>query len=192
MGEEDPKVHCINLGMDGGIPSCDCSNFRLKGIPCEEACALICRMGLEPASFVRSCFNVTSQLVSIERALGGARVPNIVPQSLVTSVPQVFSPLLQPPPGRPAKKRKTSESARRAYIRKIKRQDERKNKFRTMSEGVITEGKADIGNQTNTTKREYICSRCGTTGHNAKRCRSYTDGRGTLMNKAAQIKENKH
>ena len=57
---------------------CDCGNFRLKGVPCEEACALIHRLGLMPGDFVWDKLKVAFGLMSTELGLRGANVPNIV------------------------------------------------------------------------------------------------------------------
>ena len=52
-GTGNEQTHKVNIGLDGSIPTCDCKNFRLKGIPCPEACALIHRLGLDPCDYVR-------------------------------------------------------------------------------------------------------------------------------------------
>ena len=114
-------THKVDIGLDGSIPACDCGNFRLKGIPCPEACALIIRLGLDPCHFVRGCLKVQSGLRVIENGLGETEMPNIIKSSLSGSDPNILPPLLQPPPGRPSKKRKTRESVRRAHVRSLSR-----------------------------------------------------------------------
>ena len=191
MGDKTVITHNINLGLDGSIPRCDCNNFRLTGIPCEEACALICRLSRRPVEFVRDSLKLDSELTGIERALHGASIPNVMGSSLLTSEPTVLPPLLQPPPGRPSKKRKTKESARRAFFRAQSRAKARMAKSKASkiqeSNGIEQSGKKNELKPS----REYLCSRCGLSGHNAIRCRSHTDGRGTLIKKAEQIAEQK-
>ena len=114
IGAADAVTHKVDLGLDHGVPKCDCNNFRLKGIPCQEACALILRMGMDPCSFVKEQLKVQTGLCVIEEGLGNSASPNIVKSSLVQSEVVILPPLLQPPPGRPTKKRKTTESVKRA------------------------------------------------------------------------------
>ena len=42
-----------NALVTKSMGECDCKNFQLEGIPCEEACALILRMGLRVEDYVR-------------------------------------------------------------------------------------------------------------------------------------------
>ena len=124
-------------------------------------------------------------------ALHGSSLPDIVSSSLVTSCPTLFPPLLQPPSGRPAKKRKTKESARRAFLRSLGRvksresQDIFNNKENVRSDELVRECKKPA------IRRKHLCSRCSSTGHNSKRCRSYTDSMGRAMKKSEQVNENK-
>ena len=56
--------------------------------------------------------------------------------------------------------------------------------------GAIT-GKKATHPETKNSSRNQVCSHCGLKGHNPKRCRSYTDGRGNLMKEEVQESENK-
>ena len=128
MGVPEATTHKVNLGLDGSTPRCDCGNFRLKGIPCEEACALIHRLGHMPGEFIRDSLKVSAGLQVTEHALQGFNMPNIVKSELVVSNAKVLPPLLQPPAGRPPKKRKTKESVRRAFLRFKTRKERQKCK----------------------------------------------------------------
>ena len=197
------------------MPKCDCSNFRLKGIPCPEACALIIRLGLDPCKFVRGQLKVLSGLSVIEAGLGDSEFPEVIQSSLTVSKPIILPPLLQPPPGRPTKKRKTKESVRRAYARLMSRKTARlKNSSSQYSDvsghqhhselvqedkpcretkdasSTLSTNQNSISNKRKKSQK-HVCSRCGKSGHNSVRCRAYTDGRGVAMKKAEQIDENK-
>ena len=128
IGDENAQTHKVNLGIDGRTPSCDCNNFRLRGIPCSEACALIHRLGLDPCNFVRQELKAISGLTATETALIGCKFPSVVKSTLYGSNPVILPPLLQPPPGRPAKKRKTSVSVKRAFVRSKLRKEKQVTK----------------------------------------------------------------
>ena len=113
----------------------------------------------------------------------GSKFPNVVKSSLYKSSPIILPPLLQPPPGRPAKNRKTKEKVRKAYLRSKIRQEKQVNKARLR--GSTTQ----IVTKNPRISRKHVCSRCGRSGHNYRRCRSYTDGRGKLMTKQEQQEE---
>ena len=78
MGAADAIAHKVNIGIDGSLPTCDCHNFRLKGIPCPEACALIIRLGLDPCKFVRRQLLVNSGLGITDDAQRDCNMPNVI------------------------------------------------------------------------------------------------------------------
>ena len=78
MGAADAITHKVNIGLDGSLPTCDCHNFRLKGIPCPEACALIVRLGLVPCKFVRTRLTVKAGLSIIDDTRNGQNMPNVI------------------------------------------------------------------------------------------------------------------
>ena len=163
MGDENSVRHEINVGLDGSVPRCSCRNYVLLGIPCPEACALINRLGLEPATFIRKRFTATIGLALATARVEKISFPVIHNESLSYSSPLVVSPLLLTTPGRPSKKRKTKDSARRAFRRKIKR---------------------------DAARAAYKCICCRQSGHTKHQCRSITDGRGESISRAASNSEN--
>ena len=78
MGAADAITHKVNIGLDGSLPTCDCHNFRLKGIPCPEACARRVRLGLDPCKFVRTQLTVKSGLSTIDDSRKGCNIPNVI------------------------------------------------------------------------------------------------------------------
>ena len=181
------------------------------------SCALIIRSGLNPCDFVRDRLKLNAGRSTVEHGLSGCEMPNIVKSSLISCDPIILRPLLQPPPGRPSKKRKTRESVKRAYIRALKRKKSTVLKTpaqiqtgtrKAPGPSALAQLSAGAGhdkaikcNQKDIPivkaprkrkSRKQECSRCGSTGHNVKRCRSYTDGRGNLMKKEDQQQENKN
>ena len=107
-------THHVNIALASSSAKCDCKNFQLEGIPCEEACALILRMGLRVEDYVRNQLKIHAGQQLLEQAVGNIKPLKVISSQLTPSNPLVLPPLLQPPPGRPAKKRKTKESVRRA------------------------------------------------------------------------------
>ena len=190
MGSLVSITHNMNIGLDESIPRCDCKNFVLEGIPCQEACAFIMRMKMDPFDFARPYFRAETGLALATAGLSNTKVPVIVQSNLYVSDPPIVAPLLLPIAGRPKKKRITKKSAKKAMHRKLK------YKARKSDIEIIATNKAtSLPNKPNQDeakiRSEYKCSRCRKTGHTIQRCRERTDGRGNIMTKKEQDEENR-